>query len=1323
MKKLNIKKLCYGAIMAVALVFAPFLGKKAYAEDAIRYVDLNPATDPTWSVYLEDGRVCIETYDREHTSHITYKTEGFTISRCVLGSKELWINDYGTAGQYVAMPVYENDSLLDEQVVLSNGKTYMHNIWRYNLDSIIELIESAGYTEWAWEIKSYYYNGGNTVCYLKFDSCMTTYVDGRPEGRFWFDVKDAWGDDDGQLDCFGKTYTKRPFEYDNPEKIMGAYQWADGSRLIYHYDRYLPEISIEPPQDEEEIVVSDKASNFYEIKNEGIGFDVSVAIPASEQVRNTMSASSLVGEDMSYGIVTVPAQTYNAIYQCTMSYEDQTATLVPRTEVAKYVYKKGQMIGTWNVAYDDTNSYEVVETKNPLTGAVIGKIVYRKEHYEYETETKTEYQTVTIPMTAKNMQYQYIASKPSLYEFEKLTVYNGHFPENYSDLNAAGNPQRTIVYTKANAHVPNVSTILRVYSQEALRYGNTGYVPIRQHMGSDPATYNYTPLGEAYHYDYYQILNVTDGVPTYGYTAYDTINITGSQSGDWSNLVSALQYKVNTLAQKISDSSWTRNDHFFINDGVNTFTIMSDTKVYGCDVEANIAISYDGTFLGTVGVDTINSVEKPYVGSANTSNKYGGNGVTLKSIREENKASRATGTEIITIPYNADNVDYPTAATVVYRDLITQATTKTSYAGLSHFTGAGVDDIYEHVMADGKGAKHMESPSDFYPIRVHTPIVTPITIVDGNLMDANEPTQLVPDKINITTEHQLKLDKSYFIKWVDDIWVSGVWQETPQGYEDVFDKYVKAKFMRFPFDVVYENVYYEVDATSGKTDWIEVLEPYYYADSPNPDGTNYTSDNHWQYTPFYIPSTAKEVGERGADAYVEVMVQANNVEGRDAGNHSSAITVLKNALTDFYAARTDKQVQLSGWIYDFSIVGTENGQVYNGNLVGNYDSNDAGYDPYPLSEWKLEIKSNAFTRNGNSGYRYLTDGSWASGIIDECMFPLRDGSSLNFSSMGAVWKGQDFAYTLKTIGTLDGPRDSIEIVPSYTFITPDGEVLRSADGDFKMYVLDAYGDYEGYEYNPSDWDITTNARSVQLADELFKESYYDADDSNYFQNGNWVVPSVANENADLGLGGLLVVDEQEYMYRKNYSYTISHVSIPATLRYLSGEYEQLGVNDGAEYTRGGNSTLTTYESINGYDAELENRFIYSMQQWQSKFVIPIGLKVIDTRTLGGSSFDLDNYIDSQQFWHWDTDPNVYSNKGKLIIHFDIYAYKDGEPYLQYNGAGLNMWDVEGYTDRTIEIKEWGNTVGTVTTGDGDIVIVDMSQNVSTYYEGAIFNIN
>lgn len=1253
--------------MAFLLTLFWMLPADAHAE-TYRHVDLG-ANDPRWDVYIDENKnIVIETYDLRKTSNIVYATRGFTISRCKLNEKTL--HD-GENSQWVGMGLYQ-DIRTSELVILNDGNIYEHNLFRIPLDDLVTTIHNAGYTEWEEEIRNFYYRDMEDICYLKFDCVMITINNGVASGRIWYD-------DDGSIATTGKVYMNRPCDKDvNPDAITRAYNWRGNAklRLIYRFNRYLPEGGTENKKHTD--LEETEPVSLYETKNYSSEYDISKAIPSGETVTNEISAASFTGNDLSVGTNEI-SKKYNVTFTCTMSYKTENVVSNGHYEFQKYINCNTNEGKREYSQYLNKSGYKLVQMPANLIYAL-----YKWVDPVTETVTNTESKLVNTSFNAA-MAYQYIGAAPQLYEYDSMTVYNNHFPERATSEGAS----RTLFYPRDEVELSQVKVRMNLYCRQAL-LSSSRYQIIEQHMGADINSFDYTPLDAGYHYGFY--------APADENNITIDVRINGAKAGDWSGLDTALNKKKQEFANTISNNSWTRNDYCMINDGKTAFVLMSDDVVKG-------AVITEGS--------------KTWVNAAvaATSDKRYGFSHTMKQINDDLTARRVRASEDVVIPEDADNIDYPTGCSVTYRSLFNDTDTISFYAGLNFFRGESVDSIYKHVMKGGVLSKHDGGdPSDGYPIRVHTPIVSPIKIVDNTGKKAMEKTQLIEGhSYNPSVDNQLLLDKSYFIEWDNQTWLSALWGETPEGYNDIFDKYVQAKYLRFPFTVEYNDTLYRRNEDTGYTDWIKIEEPD-LADQDYSEGVdvgNYESANHWQMTPFYIPSFAEEGGTPGKEIYVQAKVEAINVAGRDLGNHADCVQIILNSEKGNYVAETSRCVQLSGWIYDFTLVGTENGLVYNGKGLDDYDM-AAGYNPYPLCPGKNEIKSGYTNRLGTPFHRYLSDGSITDTINVFNLLPLRNGSSKAFPGMGAVWRGQDFAYTVKTIANLSGPNDSVQITPTFTYVTPDGEALYSKNGDIKIYVVYKDGAYK-YTYDPKDTSLN-GAKDVYLADELFEESHYDAADSNSYQFGNWTKTSVENENTCFGYTGWKTLTEQEFMYRKTTSYSFNHISIPASLRYISGEYEQLARNIERQYDRSsGVSGLLDYSGWTNYTAQVDTDVIYSMQQWNSKYVVPSYIKIMDVRNLGGESFDLSDYIDEHPGWIWEDDPNVYDTEGYLIINFDIEAWKDGKPYLKYSGGNkdaVNMWDKEGYNeDPTVPIE------------DGDVVIIDMEKNVNDYYEPSIFNIN
>jgi len=339
-----------------------------------------------------------------------------------------------------------------------------------------------------------------------------------------------------------------------------------------------------------------------------------------------------------------------------------------------------------------------------------------------------------------------------------------------------------------------------------------------------------------------------------------------------------------------------------------------------------------------------------------------------------------------------------------------------------------------------------------------------------------------------------------------------------------YDRYVIKKEMKFPFKVVYEGCLYERDT------WITVNSPYNFSfddlgggsadsgasrESQEADGKGYKtpaapkkesgylkSDNHWSYTPFYIPSFAEEVGGKYDDdnpvsyttdsernkhrnysaAFVQYRVSAINKEGRYDGEHFEEqydANVTFNGDKTAYAATWSTPVQTSGWIYDFTVLGISDGSTFAAAGEAKVDSHTS----YSFAEAKEEKKygehnrlgkdyvfdekkefSNKKNQTGNA-VRFCS-GSVSKGKISDAatgitaesdentwpksnILPFQAGSSTQYSDLGCLSKGDTISFSLKTMANLWNDTDYIEIIPHYSFVKEDGIVLE--EDKIKLY--------------------------------------------------------------------------------------------------------------------------------------------------------------------------------------------------------------------------------------------------------------------------------
>lgn len=709
----------------------------------------------------------------------------------------------------------------------------------------------------------------------------------------------------------------------------------------------------------------------------------------------------------------------------------------------------------------------------------------------------------------------------------------------------------------------------------------------------------------------------------------------------------------------VYNNSYSFNDKLVVNVTVGnqqkSYIFMDNTVVHGCTI---------GNYYKT--------------SAASSVYQNGGAGIWLDSI----KPLRVTEKTEIMIPPETDNNDYPTGIQAFYKNIVNtnDNLNATFYTGRYWYSYG--DDIYDHLIdgaTDNTEFDLEDYPNgDGYPIKVHTPIISPIMITDNYGVAQIAPDEQLID-VDGSAQFQLKLDSYYMVKFNQDKWISSIYGEDVEGYGESgtpskYDKYVMKKEVRFPFDVYYEGTFYRAG------NWIEVEAPDDYLQqwNDNISYVDYESNNHWQMMPIYIPTYADE-----GSGTVEARVYAYNTYGRYDGNHDSALTIEMNSDQTEYVAEYHVTDQLSGHIYGFAVTGVDDTDMYDYVDLDKELMDRIEYPLCPEYEEKLPGKLNRF---GQEGHRYLLDGKIITTVEDYNLLPLRKGSNATAGTHtgdGRLWMGTGFGFTLKTIANLSGNNDYIEITPTYKIYGTDGSLMYTykPTGSTQM-----YGDCVVMYKDTNDGDTLKifggsqdNIKKVcALGSDLFDGAYYTnnrtiTNNGTTYRYGNWVDYTLQRWNMMHGLAGSSIRTEYDMMDVAYPCYTSSKITLDKNLRMLSGEYEQLFKNRRNEKT-----SMITYNDWNtdgtkdsGIYGSEERMFRDSMQTWFGYYCMPGILYVHD-----GSWSDLrnqDSFNLADDFYHED-------EIGDIVINFDIIAYKNGVAHLSYGGImnGGRVWEKEGY---------------------------------------------
>ncbi len=606
------------------------------------------------------------------------------------------------------------------------------------------------------------------------------------------------------------------------------------------------------------------------------------------------------------------------------------------------------------------------------------------------------------------------------------------------------------------------------------------------------------------------------------------------------------------------------------------------------------------------------------------------------------------------------------------------------------------------------------------PVNVHTPVISPTKILDENGNDipggGHGTTQFVDE--NGGVDYQLRLDNDYIIHWLAylhrDIQGYG-WSDEPSPHNDddpaaQFDKYVQDKWMKFPFEVFYDGVFYELNGNY--TDWIQIKRP---------DDWHQATDNHWRDTPIYIPSYAREMGEVGNEGSIMFKVEAINVDG-DMAAHFAEMEPTANVTYNYvladdgamYVATYEIPVQLSGYIYNFTITGTNNGQVYAGE--GMTGSNEISF---VMS--KTEKKAGTKNRIGHPALRYVLDGSlcplpWST----KNTITLTDAKSPQFTKQGAAWKGQTFSFRISTLANLwdvdNG--DRLEIEPTFTYYDSAGN--KRDMSQIKVYYTNPYGAGEFIEYGSNRDTLSTNWATTYIGSKMNEGAYYtehmtdtiSGGSARKYHFGNWDGFTAQNYG----------ISKEVLLNRRVTSYCLSHITLNPQLRLYAGEWEELRWNikgSGAEY-----EGVKRYPDIatGGFSTFEEERFRKSIQTWYGSYYVPADLYIVDLTKHPG--FDIQDYMEHANggLGIRDDDP-VFEKNGLLIVNFDIVSYNDGHRHLRYSGgsSGGSMWDTENFPNTPD--PDDPNSPPIPGYDDGDVIVIDISKSTKDKYSAGIFDVN
>ncbi|MBQ0042136.1 MAG: hypothetical protein KBS85_02270, partial [Lachnospiraceae bacterium] len=210
-----------------------------------------------------------------------------------------------------------------------------------------------------------------------------------------------------------------------------------------------------------------------------------------------------------------------------------------------------------------------------------------------------------------------------------------------------------------------------------------------------------------------QISNSSVSLGTYG-SLSDAQNAINNRIGN-DKVSFANQIGLNT-------QSW--NDLVEINDNGKVLKFLDDTHVTGAVING---VTYGNTPAGK---------------NENYTYGFGKIGMTMPEYVLSEKTAFAVANKTVTIPIGTRNSDYtsndyPTGLTASYSEIFNLY----PYDYTAGYAFGYEEHIYEHIMKEGLTGFGSEGhngldPNDGYAIRVHTPVISPFSIVFNNLFPA-----------------------------------------------------------------------------------------------------------------------------------------------------------------------------------------------------------------------------------------------------------------------------------------------------------------------------------------------------------------------------------------------------------------------------------------------------------------------------------------------------------------------------------------------------------------------------------------------------------
>lgn len=395
------RKRLFSLLLAVCVLLGALPVIRTEAAKAVRYA---------WRD--EMGNIILQTSDHRKTSAVHYKTVGWTITRCVLGTRDPVEDQYLT--------VRFNDALEDVGDEWTQS-TYM--IPEAELLSRIAAVSG----EWLADIQS------KKTCYLRFDAVMICVDDSKPQEE----SRSGYMRSEENQAYTINPLAKYPGVWDkfNYEDLMyHTYDWYSPKSIETHYDIYL---LYNGGEEEEPETAPDWYRNIYFFGTMGpkspYNADNAQFIDSSLMKPRYKMWNTSEEYDLSQGIPSGEDITNGAGMDLWCGYE----------RVARYEETRSYVL-SYDLTYTESVPvYEVDGDGNYVTDGSGNRIETGEEEVERH---------VPVSFTVKRTADFYYAAHLALYELDETDVYNGVYPGdaiNYKNTVSAG--IKTVLHGEADA--------------------------------------------------------------------------------------------------------------------------------------------------------------------------------------------------------------------------------------------------------------------------------------------------------------------------------------------------------------------------------------------------------------------------------------------------------------------------------------------------------------------------------------------------------------------------------------------------------------------------------------------------------------------------------------------------------------------------------------------------------------------------------------------------------------------------------------------------------------------------------------------------------